>query len=239
MSYLAKQPVKFLKPDAGTIALYNFDGNLNDSVNGKNFTVALGTPTYTYGELGASRGYLANNNMRITQTDASFRVSTSMTIELIVRADVPAVTRHWCSYGHFAAPDQRRMYYIQFEQSTGFASGLTLVYCGFDDTGATARTTSADIVQSSSPVYLAFTRLVSGGTTVSKIYVNGKFVASTSVAATPTSTGTNTTFYGPGQRASNDAGPDNGRCYGLHLTTTVFTDEQIYQRALDIFGNAL
>lgn len=210
--YWAPKPIgttttsyKYAKPHDTTyspIALFQFNGNINDS-SGNNRHLTVNTGTEAYSEVSPTLQGIKFNNLKLTSTNAAFRLSGDMTIEFIMNMN-PDNASDWamifsCSgagegqaenflYSLYTrTPTQNRFFTSLWEYGAG-------VNVQFDNTG---------IVPYYQTIHIAYVREAN----VVSIYVNGQLYGNTSGTLLPPDGGTNTSFWvGGGLSDTNFSG---------------------------------
>lgn len=214
-------PPQTFQTNAGTQALYRFDGNGNDSGGAAINLVAAGSPAFGYG-LGSRQFYRGTSGNNYSVASNPLNLSSSMSIEMLAFArpnPSSAYVHTFVQYG----PNASRRYWIDFANATG-ATWATGYYTGAVDVSisTTAMTETWN--------YVVMTRTVSGGNTTLTLYVNGIQAATDARAATPSSA--NSSLY-VGRNATGATTQILFGEYigGIHITTTVLSAAQIRQNA--------
>ncbi len=206
---------------ASTVALYNFDGNLNDSSgNGRNLSL-IGSIAYV-SDIKKNAAFGALGTGGASSANAGLRIVTSMTIELVVSGFDKSAGLQWL-LAHGTYPQRR---YV-----VGFDSGGAL-FTQFDKSSTAYSCALPTAVDKNRRYYLAITREVSGGNTTLLMYVDGALKATAvHTGLTPDDSGGNTTMYvaqnsGDGERLTN-----SNMISQLHICTAVLTAAEIAARA--------
>lgn len=214
--------------DFSTIAMYYFDGNLNDSsTNGYNLSVANdGTAEYQVGP--KKRKYLANQvPTALSSSVAALRPTGSLTFEFVGKS-IPigdavliaigdSSTWNWSVQIKDSGRYFVKVYFTQ--DGNEFNKLLSNVYIPFNEV-----------------FYIAVTRLVSGGNTTTNIYLNGVNVGTQTVLGTVPRIASGATYVlswnNLGFTWYENDGQNQAR--QMHICNRVMSLSEIQSRALTV-----
>lgn len=205
--------------DAGTVALYRFDGNGNDSGGGGLNLTAAGTINYCPGFANRSvfRG-VSNTNFSLAS--ATLDLSADLCLEaLILPRAGTAYTHTYVQYG----PNASRRYYLDFDNTTS-----AYIESGYWN-GSTHIEISTGILTDEWS-HFCMTRTSSGGSTTLSLYVNGALAGTRTDAGGPTS-GSSTLYVGRNATGTTSQVMNGEFMAGLHLSTTVPSAAEVRRRA--------
>lgn len=210
--------------DASTIAMYYFDGNLNDSgPNGYHMDVSSGEVKYQIGP--KRRKFVANEQpCAFTSSGAGLRTSGSMTFEFVgkgipIGASVLATSGDGNTWN----------WSVQLSDS-----GRQVIKVNFSEFGWDTNPLLSDVLIPFNEVYyIAVTRLVSGGNTTTNIYLNGVNCGTQFVAGSTPRAADNTfhalSWHDNGYTYYENNGQNQAR--QMHICGRVMTVEEIQARA--------
>lgn len=215
----------YLPLDASTVAMWYFDGNLNDSSgNGHNLSASAGVIQYTPGP--KLRKYVANwQPAALASTDAALRLAGDMTFEFVGRV-VPATLSVLAVSGDAGTWN----WAVEINKDN---TPIVVVY--FMDAGFTTHELLSTLAYPMSEVFhLAVTRTITSGNTTTTIYINGLQAGTATVnGAVPRAA--STTFHA---LSWHDNGftfyENNGQCEArqMHVCSRAMSQAELQARAV-------
>jgi hypothetical protein len=212
-------PCSTLRTDAGTVGLWRFESNLNDSSGNSKTLTGTGAFNYAGGLSGRLFGvFISGTNSATRTSESTFNLTTTQCITALVNIAQTATAQTIVQYG---PNGNSRTYFLDIAAT---ANRMVLNW-GYG-TGAATVTTVANSL-GAQWILIHATRSVSGGSSTSAIYVNGTLLQSDVVASVPTSNASGTIYIGCNATSATTQTLNNGQVAGIRLSSTVPSAAQI------------
>lgn len=217
-----------LETNANTVAMYYFDGNLNDSSgNGHHLSVQSGDPMYITGP--KLRKFIANNQpASFVTTDAALRLTGNMSFEFVGKF-------YPSSLAVLAVSGDAGSWNWAVEV---FPDSSNQIICYYhDDNFATNEFRSVYNLPMNEVAYVVLTRDVTNGHTTNNLYINGLMAAPTQVVSNSVPRIADTNFHA---LSWHDGGfnfyenNQQNQARQMHICSRVLTLTEIQSRSIAV-----